>query len=59
MRAFANVKRLYKQRSAAVHGSKMKGDAQAAIRESADLLLRLIKRCIENKSLPDLDTLAP
>jgi Apea-like HEPN len=56
---FKNVKHLYKQRSAAVHGSKMKGNTPAAILESADLLLRLIRRCIESNSLPDPEILAP
>jgi len=56
---FADVKRLYKQRSAAVHGSKMKGDLQLAVQESANLLRRLIRRCIENNELPPVKTLAP
>jgi hypothetical protein len=56
---FANVKRLYKIRSAAVHGSKMKGDVQLAVQESAELLRRLIRRCVENNELPSVDSLAP
>ena len=56
---FAKVKQLYKQRSKAVHGSKMKGDMQRAVRESSDLLGRLIRRCAELNELPDTDSLAP
>ncbi len=59
LKIFADVKRLYKQRSAAVHGSRMKGDLQIAVRESADLLRRLIRRCVENKELPPVKALAP
>lgn len=59
VKIFADVKRLYKQRSAAVHGSKMKGDLQLAVQESAALLRRLIRRCVENKELPPVKTLAP
>jgi hypothetical protein len=56
---FALVKRLYKQRSAAVHGAELKGDASAAVREAVQLLLRLLKKCVEMKGLPEIDSLAP
>ena len=56
---FAKVKHLYKQRSKAVHGSKMKGDIDVAVKESSDLLGRLIRRCAELNKLPDTESLAP
>jgi hypothetical protein len=56
---FSDVKRLYKQRSAAVHGSEIKGDSNIGVEESSKLLLRLIRQCIVNKSLPCIDSLAP
>ncbi len=56
---FLSVKRLYKQRSAAVHGSKIKGEADKAVEESAQLLKTLIKRCIVAGELPCVDELAP
>ncbi len=59
MQVFKDVKRLYKGRSRAVHGSEMKGDANSSVNESADLLLKLIRRCIENNSVPNLEALAP
>jgi hypothetical protein len=58
-RTFFNVKRLYKQRSAAVHGSKIKGDSGVGVEESAQLLLKLIRRCVSSKALPYPDKLAP
>jgi hypothetical protein len=56
---FGKVKKLYKQRSAAVHGSDMKGDWNNAVRESSDLLRCLVRRCAETNGLPVLETLAP
>jgi len=56
---FAKVKQLYKQRSKAVHGAKIKGDIQIAVKESSDLLGRLIRRCAEMNQLPDTESLAP
>ncbi len=56
---FGKVKKLYKQRSAAVHGSDMKGDSQNAVRDSSDLLRRLVRRCAETNGLPVLESLAP
>ena len=58
-RLFTTAKKLYKQRSRAVHGSDIKGDAQVSVRESSDLLRRLIRRCAETKGLPDVESLAP
>ena len=58
-KVFASVKQLYKLRSKAVHGSDMKGDLQRAVEESADLLRRLVRRCVENNQLPPVEALAP
>jgi hypothetical protein len=56
---FSDVKRLYKQRSAAVHGSTIKGEASKVVDESAQLLKRLIRQCIHNGDLPNIEELAP
>src|ERR1041384_3053800 len=56
---FTKVKQLYKQRSKAVHGANVKGDIQSAVKESSDLLGRLIRRCAELNQLPDTDSLVP
>jgi hypothetical protein len=56
---FAKVKQLYNQRSKAVHGAKVKGDIQSAVKESSDVIGRLIRRCAEINQLPDTDSLAP
>jgi hypothetical protein len=56
---FAEVKRLYKQRSAAVHGSNMKGDLDAGVAASVQLLLRLLRQCVASNGLPRTETLAP
>lgn len=56
---FNQVKRLYKFRSQAVHGSKIKGGAGSEVEESAELLLSLIRGCVANQALPQLDALAP
>lgn len=56
---FASVKRLYKYRSAAVHGSKTKGNLEEAVDKSALLLLRLLKRCVTGNGLPKTELLAP
>ena len=56
---FAEIKKLYNQRSAAVHGSNMKGDSKTAVRNSAHLLRRLVRRCAESNGLPLLKSLAP
>ncbi|RDS84167.1 HEPN domain-containing protein [Dyella psychrodurans] len=49
---FTQIKDLYKVRSKAVHGGRMKGDTQKLIGNSAALLQRLLRRCIETESLP-------
>lgn len=59
LKIFGNVKKLYKQRSAAVHGSDMKGDSKNAVRESAAVLRRLVRRCAETNGLPVVESLAP
>ena len=56
---FDAVKKLYNSRSAAVHGSKIKGDTAAAVTESADILCVLLRRCTERDSLPDESELVP
>ena len=56
---FSSVKRLYKQRSAAVHGSRIKGEAGKAVEESALLLKTLLKRCIVAGELPCEEELVP
>jgi hypothetical protein len=58
-RTFADVKHLYKQRSAAVHGSRIKGDAGVGVEESAQLLLKLLRRCVTCDDLPCIEKLAP
>jgi hypothetical protein len=57
--AFDSVMKLYNTRSAAVHGSKLKGDAVAAVRESADILSKLLVQCTISGSMPDTNKLAP
>jgi hypothetical protein len=54
---FESTKSLYKARSRAVHGGKMKGDVEKAISESAGLLNRLIVRAAEQNQLPHLERL--
>lgn len=54
---FRQVKKLYKFRSLAVHGAELKGDSAALIAESAHLLQRLLRRCIETQSLPNVEEL--
>jgi hypothetical protein len=58
-KVFEDTKRLYKQRSAAVHGAKIKGDTDASVQASVDLLQRLIRRWVEKTALPDVENLAP
>ncbi|EGR2186177.1 hypothetical protein DZF89_25405 [Vibrio parahaemolyticus] len=53
----SSVKKLYKSRSSAVHGSKIKGDRSQLVSESSELLERLIRRCIEVGSIPDVEEL--
>ncbi len=56
---FAKVKDLYKHRSKAVHGSKIKGSMKDTVEESANLLNRLIYSCIESGGIPNADELVP
>ncbi|ELI5717188.1 HEPN domain-containing protein [Vibrio fluvialis] len=53
----SSVKKLYKSRSSAVHGSKIKGDRSQLVSESSELLERLIRRCIEVGSIPNVEEL--
>jgi len=56
---FKTVKALYKTRSAAIHGSKIKGDVAAGAKASSRLLRKLVYECIRIKSIPCTDDLAP
>ena len=56
---FKNVKKLYKLRSSAVHGSEMKGDVGQAVVASVDLLQKLVRQCILTEGLPVGDDLVP
>jgi hypothetical protein len=56
---FERTKRLYKTRSAAVHGGEIKGDTKALVADSASLLREVLSRCLSVGSLPDTSTLAP
>jgi hypothetical protein len=54
---FFKVKKLYNQRSRAVHGSNIKGEPFTVVEESADLLRKLILRCILVNSIPNIEEL--
>ncbi|WP_138940487.1 HEPN domain-containing protein [Vibrio alginolyticus] len=56
-RILSSVKKLYKSRSSAVHGSKIKGDRSQLVSDSSELLERLIRRCIEVGSIPSIEEL--
>jgi len=56
---FELVKKLYSDRSKAVHGTKLKGDLSVAVAESAKLLNKLLVKCIEVGSLPREVDLVP
>lgn len=56
---FGAVKKLYNSRSAAVHGSKIKGDFSNAVNESGSILCQLVRCCAERNSLPDEEELVP
>lgn len=56
---FDQVRRLYNTRSTAVHGGALKGDPQALVDESADLLRRLIRHCVESGGTPPKDGFIP
>lgn len=54
---FERTKGLYKTRSKAVHGGKIKGDTESAIADSAYLLNRLIMQAAEQGRLPQIEQL--
>ena len=54
---FKQVRKMYSLRSSAVHGNKTKDNLESAMVESADLLNRILRRCAETGSLPDVDNL--
>ncbi|MEH6524397.1 hypothetical protein [Sulfitobacter sp.] len=56
---FELVKKLYSDRSKAVHGSKLKGDLSVSVADSATLLNKLLIKCIEVGSLPKETELVP
>jgi hypothetical protein len=56
---FGKVKELYKVRSKAVHGGRIKSDAQPSVCESADLLRSLILKCAETGAVPNVASLVP
>ena len=56
---FDAARKLYNTRSAAVHGSKIKGDISTAVSESEAILCQLLRCCAERNSLPDEDELVP
>ncbi len=58
-KAFDTVKKLYNSRSAAVHGSKIKGDVKASVDESASILCAILKRCTMLNAMPDEKELVP
>lgn len=54
---FNEVKDLYKARSSAVHGDKIKGELSSLVVRSANLLNDLIVKCITTNKLPNVDDL--
>jgi hypothetical protein len=50
-------KSLYNQRSAAVHGSKIKNTHNDIVNDSANLLREIIFKCINDDTLPDKNSL--
>jgi hypothetical protein len=56
---FDSVQKLYNARSAAVHGSNIKGDSALAVTDSAEVLCNLLRRCATVGSIPDVNDLAP
>ncbi len=56
---FDEVMKLYNVRSAAVHGSKIKGDTTLAVVKSAEILRKLLRRCAVDGSMPDARELYP
>lgn len=56
---FNSIKKLYDSRSAAVHGSKIKGDTSIVVSESAEILCQLLRQSTESRSMPDENELVP
>jgi hypothetical protein len=56
---FDHCKELYRARSKAVHGSKIKGNADKIVSESAAILRRLVVKIVETGSVPSTRDLAP
>ncbi|MDP8225037.1 MAG: HEPN domain-containing protein [Candidatus Lernaella stagnicola] len=56
---FDSMKKLYNSRSAAVHGSKIKGDTSSFVDQSADILCKLLRKCAEANAMPDERKLVP
>lgn len=54
---FSSIKKLYSARSSAVHGGKIKGNEADLVKQSAQLLHSLIRKCAEINSLPDIDVI--
>ncbi|HRJ88997.1 MAG TPA: HEPN domain-containing protein [Pyrinomonadaceae bacterium] len=57
MEVFDHCKKLYGHRSKAVHGAKHKGDTTQMVEDSAKLLLRIIRKCVTSRSVPDSKSL--
>lgn len=56
-RIFEQVRKMYSLRSSAVHGNKTKDNLENAVAESADLLNRILRRCAETRSFPNVNNL--
>jgi len=56
---FSQVKKLYKYRSAAVHGSKADNALSEYVDQSVSLLRCLVYKCIEIEGLPQPENLVP
>ena len=56
---FDAAKKLYNARSAAVHGSNIKGDAKTSVDESAAILCALLKHCTMLNAMPNKNELIP
>ena len=54
---YGKTRKLYSSRSSAVHGSKIKGDIDGLVSESAELLNRIIRQCAELGALPNTQEL--
>jgi len=56
---FESVRQLYKFRSQAVHGGKLKEEPRESVANSALLLSQLVRACVERNELPDLQGFVP